>query len=152
MSTLRQGAVLAAAGALLSVLALAADGRVGPRDLPQLVLALDAQAPVLRRSAADAGPRDGLLVLDGRAREAHARLRPAGSVNVPFEGRDRDVFVLPEGRQVDAVLVVAADAPQARALAQWAVREWGVREVATLEGGFDAWVEAGLPTDEGAPR
>ena len=152
MRPLFEAAALAVAGAALSFLSTAVGGRVGPGDLPQMVLALEAQAPVLLWRAADAAPRDGLLVLDGRAADAHRRQRPAGAVHVPFAARDRQAYALPEGRQVDAVVVVADDPAEARALAQWVVREWGVTEVATRRGGFEAWRAAGLPTEEGEPR
>jgi 3-mercaptopyruvate sulfurtransferase SseA len=69
-------------------------------------------------------------------------------MRVPFEERT-DEHVLPEGREIRAVLVVmqARRATDARELAQWLAREWAIDEVATLEGGFEAWEAAGLPVE-----
>jgi 3-mercaptopyruvate sulfurtransferase SseA len=153
LKTASQLLALVVAGAALSLAALAAGGRLRAADAGQLLLALEAQAPVEAWEVADAYHREGLLVLDGRSREEHVAARPAGSVHVPFADRHRGVFLLPEGRQVDAVLVIAARPSEARELAQWVFREWGVREVATLRGGFEAWRHggSGFPVEEGEP-
>ena len=66
-------------------------------------------------------------------------------MNVPFDERREEIFQLPEGRQVTAVLVVLDDPSRARELARFLAREWAIREVATFDGGWRAWREAGLP-------
>jgi 3-mercaptopyruvate sulfurtransferase SseA len=70
-------------------------------------------------------------------------------VRVSFAERHDEVLVMPDGRQVRAALVVmeASRAAEARELARWLAREWGLPEVATLRGGFEAWQRAGLPVE-----
>jgi len=135
---------LLGAGALLSLLAFRG---LSPS---QLMATLENQVIVhswdAERTRARLG--DGLLVVDGRRGVRGAR--PKDAFRVLFERRTDDLFVLPEGRQVDAVLVVmeAGRVKEARELAQWAAREWGIDEVATFRGGFEAWEAAGLPVEK----
>jgi rhodanese-related sulfurtransferase len=134
--------LLLGAGALLSLLIF--------RGLPsaQMLAALETQPVVRRWDAETARARlsDELLVVDGRGGVRGAR--PKGAFPLPFEQRTTE-HVLPEGRDVRAVLVVmqARRRTDARELAQWLAREWAVDEVATLEGGFEAWEAAGLPVE-----
>lgn len=137
-----KGAILLlAAGALLSLVIF--------RDVSpsQLLAALEMQAVVFSWDAETARARlgDELLVVDGRTGGAGAQ--PKDAISVPFEERNEEVFVMPEGRQVRAALVVmeAKRAKEARELAQWLAREWALEEVATFKGGFEAWQAAGLP-------
>jgi hypothetical protein len=139
-----KGAVLlVAAGAVMS---LAIFRGIPP---PQLLAALEAQAPVFSWDAAQARARfaEGVLVVDGRKGGPGAR--PKDAVRVPFEERYDEVLVLPASRQFRAALVVmeAARTAEARELAQWLAREWALPEVATFRGGFEAWVAAGLPVE-----
>ncbi|MCK6459784.1 MAG: hypothetical protein L6Q95_07800 [Planctomycetes bacterium] len=134
--------LLLGAGALLSLLIFRGMEPV------QMLAALETQ-PVIRRwdvETARARLGDELLVVDGRRGGRGAR--PQGAMQVPFEDRT-DEHVLPEGRDVRAVLVVMQGRRKgdARELAQWLAREWAVDEVATLEGGFEAWEAAGLPVE-----
>ncbi len=132
---------LLAAGAALSLLIFRG---ISPS---QLLAALEMQATVHAWDAETARTRlgDELLVVDGRTGGAGAR--PKDALSVPFEERIDEVFVMPEGRQVRAALVVmeAARATEARELAQWLAREWALEEVATFRGGFEAWQAARLP-------
>jgi len=134
--------LLLVAGALLSLLIFRG------MEPAQMLASLETQ-PVIRRwdvEAARARLGDELLVVDGRRGGRGAR--PKGAMRVPFEERT-DEHVLPEGRDVRAVLVVmqARRRGDARELAQWLAREWAIDEVATLEGGFEAWEAAGLPVE-----
>lgn len=137
---IRETLVLLLAGAVLSLLALAAGGQVRASDGPDLVAALEAQRPVYAWDEKDLDAED-LLVVDGRSAEAFSRGHPDGAFHVPFEERDESVHPLPAGRQVRAVVVVmeAARAAEARQLAQWCAREWAVPVVATFRGGWEAW-------------
>jgi len=134
--------LLLAAGALLSLLVFRG---VAPS---QLLAALEMQAVVHSWDAETARARlgDELLVVDGRGGGAGAG--PKDAFPVPFEERNDEVFVMPEGRQIRAALVVmeAGRAREARELAQWLAREWALEEVATLQGGIEAWQAAGLPS------
>ncbi len=113
----------------------------------QLLAALEMQATVHAWDAERARARlgDELLVVDGRTGGAGAR--PKDAFSVPFEERNEEIFVMPEGRQIRAALVVmeAERAAEARELAQWLAREWALEEVATFKGGMEAWQAAGLP-------
>jgi hypothetical protein len=81
----------------------------------------------------------------------HRQSRPKGSLNVPFEDRHSEIFQLPQGRQVIAVLVVLERRREdgARELARTLARQWGVEKIATLRGGWEAWRDAGLPRADG---
>jgi len=148
-ASVAQAAILFCTGLLLSLLSLAAGGRVSWSDGPQLLLALEEQRPVFSWSADAVAARlgDGTLVVDGRSPEEHRQSRPDGSLNVPFEDRHSEIFQIPQGRQVDAVLVVleARRMDSARELARTLARQWGASKVATLRGGWEAWLDAGLP-------
>jgi rhodanese-related sulfurtransferase len=134
--------LLLVAGALLSLVIFRGAEPV------QMFAALETQQVIRRWDVDTALARlgDDLLVVDGRKGGRGAR--PKGALLVPFEERT-DEHLLPEGRDVRAVLVVmqARRANDARELAQWLAREWAIDEVATLEGGFEAWEAAGLPVE-----
>ncbi|HEX5135635.1 MAG TPA: hypothetical protein VFY93_01560 [Planctomycetota bacterium] len=140
---MRGALFLVVAGALLS---LAIFRGMEPK---QVLAALEAQ-PVVRRwdvETARARLGDDLLVVDGRRGVRGAR--PKGALVVPFEERRDEPAVLPEGRDVRAVLVVmpARRRNDARELALWLAREWAIDEVATLDGGIEAWEAARLPVE-----
>ena len=134
---------LLAAGALLSLLIF--------RDVPVAeVLAVLETQPVVRSwdvETARARLKDDVLVVDGRRGRFGVRLK--GALRVPFEERRDETFVLPEGWQGRMALIVmeGARAQEARELAQWLGREWGLPEVATLRGGIEAWQAARLPLE-----
>jgi rhodanese-related sulfurtransferase len=117
----------------------------------QLLATLETEVTVHSWDAGTALARlgDELLVVDGRTGVRGAR--PRGAFRAPFEERSSEGFSIPEGRDVKAVLVVMEKnrASEARDLAQLLGREWGIAEVATLRGGFEAWQAAGLPVEEG---
>jgi hypothetical protein len=146
---MREAAMLVALGAVLSAVA-AGVARVPPGHAPQILATLEAQVAVFRWDAGTARERlgDDLLLVDGRIRGPGARLPHA--VYVPFDWQRRGAVAPPLEHQVRAALVVteARRATEARALAQWVAREWGIEEVATLEGGFEAWQAAGLPIEQ----
>ena len=105
-------------GALLSWGALGVRGQLAASDLHPLKAALDAQVPVYSWGAGDVAARlrPSLLVVDARSTDEYEAGRPAGSINLPFRQRYAALFQLPQGRQVDAVLVgigtVLTDDPQ----------------------------------------
>lgn len=140
---MRGALLLLGAGALLSLLIFRG---VSPW---QLLATLETQVTVRSWDADTVRARLGeeLLVVDGRA--GVRGLRPKDAFRAPFEDRADESFVLPEGREVRAVLVVMEKerANEARELAQWLAREWAIDEVATLKGGFEAWRAARLPLE-----
>jgi len=143
----KEAALLLAAGVALAALSALAGGGV---ETAQLLAALEAQVPVQAWDAERARDRldDDLLVVDGR--DAGAGPGPRGAVRVPFGDRARADVALPAERQVRAALVVmeAGREADARALAEWVARQWALPEVATLQGGIEAWRAAGLPLEE----
>jgi len=145
--TLAEGLALLVAAALLSLLAVATS-TTSLSDVPLLLAGLEAQVPVRSWSAGDGLPPD-MLIVDGRPEAAHRELRPKGSLSVPFEDRFEESIALPGDLEARTVLVVLERGreAEARELAQWLAREWGLPAGATLTGGFEAWVEAGLPTE-----
>lgn len=136
--------LLIAAGALLSLLIFRG------ASAKQLLATLESQPTVYSWDAKKAGERlnSDLLVVDGR-RRGHRGIRPKDALSIPFEERRFETFVLPEGHEVRAVLVVmeASRSAEARELAQDLAREWAMPEVATLKGGIEAWQAAGLPVE-----
>lgn len=132
--------LLAGAGALLSLLVFRG---VAPT---RIVASLEAQRTVYSWDPAKVRARlgGGLLVVDGRTGGRGAR--PKDAYRVALGGRTRSIPP-PPGREVDAVLVVmeSSRSAEARELAQRLAREWALDEVATLKGGFEAWIAAGLP-------
>jgi rhodanese-related sulfurtransferase len=127
---------------------------VGLKDLVQQARRTATEIPPERaREAIDRGA----LVLDirepGEFRERHV----AGAKNVPrgmLELRaaadspvsDPDLAGHRDGR----VFVYCTKSPSARSLfAAQTLATLGYRKVGVLEGGLNAWVEAGLPTEEG---
>jgi len=147
--TLGEGLVLLLAAALLSLLAVATS-TTSFTDAPLLLAALEAQVPVRSWRAGDELAAD-VLVVDGRPGAAHRAFRPKGALSVPFEERLEESIALPADQEARLVLVVLESGreAEARELAQWLAREWGLAAGATFEGGFEAWVEAGLPTERG---
>jgi len=135
------------AGVAISVLALWVGGRLGPGDLGSLHAALAEQTTVGLVRAGDYSP-DWILV-DGRTPEAHGKERPAGSINVPFASRNRELFPVPDGRPVDVVVVImdTGEEAHARELALWVARQWGVERVCTYVGGWTAWKSLGFPIE-----
>jgi hypothetical protein len=145
---IREGAMLVALGAALSAVVAALAG-LPPREVPQLLATLEAHVPVFKWDAETTRARlgDDVLIVDGRRRGPGTRLPQAAYV--PFDWQRQGATAPAPDHQVRTALVVmeAKRAPEARALAQWVAREWGVPEVATFEGGIEAWLKAGLPTE-----
>ena len=131
---------LVGAGVLLSLLVFRSEK---PR---QMLAAMEAQVPVYSWDAGTARAKlqGDVLVVDGRQGARGAR--PKDAFRIPLGGRTKSILP-PDDRDVRAVLVVAEAnrAAEARDLAQRLAREWALEEVATLKGGYEAWIKAGLP-------
>jgi rhodanese-related sulfurtransferase len=125
---------------------------VGLRDLVQ-----EASAGTTQVSPGDAR-RDveaGALVLDVREPGEFARGRVQGAVNVPrgmleLKAASDSPVADPQltERQAGRVLVYCTKGPSARSLlAAQTLMRLGYEDVAVLDGGLNAWSEAGLPTE-----
>jgi rhodanese-related sulfurtransferase len=116
----------------------------------------DARARITRYSAADAAAADALIV-DLRSHDERYRngVIP-GSIHVPrsvlewrcdpTSGYANPVLV---DRERPLILVCAEG--YSSSLAAAGLIELGVRDVGDLDGGYEAWVAAGLPTMEAPP-
>jgi rhodanese-related sulfurtransferase len=130
-----------------------------------MVLGLKDLVQQARRSATEISPEDahqaideGALVLDirelGEFRERHV----AGAKNVPrgmleLRAAADSPVSDPElaGHRDGHVFVYCTKSPSARSLfAAQTLATLGYPKVSVLEGGLNAWVEAGLPTEEGS--
>lgn len=93
--------------------------------------------------------RGQAVVVDARPREEYAAGHIEGALSVPqdeVEGRAADLRR--RGRQV--VCYGSAAKPWAAQIAALGLRIHGLKNVAVLEGGFEAWVAEGLPTEASA--
>lgn len=104
-------------------------------------MTIPAIAPVAAQALVARGEA---VVLDLRAAAAFAPAHPAGAISLPFSARGlaaRARVALPAG---PSVILVASDEPTAAAAAAQ-LAAGGPEVRAVLEGGLDAWREAGLP-------
>jgi rhodanese-related sulfurtransferase len=118
-----------------------------------------------RRTAHEVSPEEarrladeGALVLDVREAGEFRRSHIAGAANLcrgllelraadDSPGADADLVA----RHSEHVLVYCTKSPSARSLlAAQTLAALGYEKVGVIEGGLDAWAEAGLPTEEGA--
>jgi len=116
----------------------------------------DARARITRYTPADAAAADALIVdLRSHDERRHAGVIP-GSVHVPrsvlewrFDPASgvSNPVVAASGRPL---ILVCAEG-YSSSLAAAALLDLGVRAVGDMEGGFEAWVAAGLPTVEAPP-
>ncbi len=86
------------------------------------------------------------LVLDVRTPEEFATGHVAGAVNIPHTELGQR---LSEVQSEHGVALYCMVGPRAR-LGEKTLEEAGVQNVLHLEGGLAAWIEAGLPVEQGA--
>jgi glyoxylase-like metal-dependent hydrolase (beta-lactamase superfamily II)/rhodanese-related sulfurtransferase len=105
----------------------------GERDLP----------PALTPGEANARTTQGAVLLDARAGHAFARCHPAGALHVSLDGQ----FASWVGTLVrpDQEIVLLVDPERAEEAVMRLARVGYERVVGILEGGCDAWCNAGLP-------
>ena len=84
---------------------------------------------------------DGVPVIDVRTPLEYAGYRIEGAVNIPVDNLRRDPSLLPEA---PAIFICAAGGRSAFAANLAAQR--GLLPAYNVEGGMQAWLEAGLPT------
>jgi len=116
-----------------------------------------------RRTASETPPDQarpvvdaGALVLDVREPREFAKSRIAGARNVPrgmLELRAAEDSPVADteltGRRGDDIFVYCTKSPSARSLfAAQTLAALGYEKVSVIEGGLNAWADAGLPTEE----
>jgi hypothetical protein len=87
---------------------------------------------------------DGAVILDVRDNAAWASGHLNGSRNIPLSELQQRAAELPAGKAV----VVACETGSRAAKAAGALRKAGRTEVFCLEGGINAWKQAGLPVSK----
>ncbi|MFN5882181.1 MAG: rhodanese-like domain-containing protein [Burkholderiales bacterium] len=87
---------------------------------------------------------DGAVILDVRDNAAWAAGHLNGSRNIPLTELQQRAAELPSGKAV----VVACESGNRSAKAAAALRKAGRSEVFCLEGGINAWKQAGLPVSK----
>jgi rhodanese-related sulfurtransferase len=100
---------------------------------------------------------DGALVLDVRERGEFRKRRVAGAKNVPrglleLKAAADSPVVDPDlaSQRDQQIVVYCTKSPSARSLlAAQTLGRLGYTQVDVLDGGLDAWAEAGLSTEEG---
>ncbi|HWS55555.1 MAG TPA: rhodanese-like domain-containing protein, partial [Pyrinomonadaceae bacterium] len=94
--------------------------------------------------------RGQVLVVDARGRDEYEAGHIAGALSVPHdEAEGQAPALLRRGRQV--VCYGSAARPWSAQIVALALRIEGLKSVAVLEGGFEAWVAEGLPTEAETP-
>jgi rhodanese-related sulfurtransferase len=89
--------------------------------------------------------RGQVVVVDARGREEYEAGHIAGALSVPQDEADGHAAALRRrGRQV--VCYGSAARPWSAQIVALSLRIAGLKQVAVLEGGFEAWVAEGLPT------
>jgi rhodanese-related sulfurtransferase len=115
--------------------------RLGPHEMMEAAargaLVVDTRTDVQRRRQGEL-PRDllpGVVVIDRTVLEW--RLDPGGEHHIP------------EAKVDDLEVVVVCRQGYSSSLAAASLRSIGLRRATDLEGGVEAWLAAGLPTDRG---
>ncbi len=91
----------------------------------------------------------GLLLLDVRERDAYLAARLPGAIHVPrgeLELRADQTLPDPTAR-----IVTYCRLGKVSTLAAFTLRTMGYTRVVALDGGFDAWQQAGFPVESGTP-
>jgi rhodanese-related sulfurtransferase len=116
----------------------------------------DARARIARHSAAEAAAADALIV-DLRSHDERYRngVIP-GSIHVPrsvLEWRCEPTsgYANPVIVESERPLILVCAEGYSSSLAAAGLIDLGVRDVGDLDGGYEAWVAAGLPTMEAPP-
>jgi rhodanese-related sulfurtransferase len=118
-----------------------------------LAAASEEANPVKQMSPAELRARQAhpfVLVIDVRTKEEYDAGHIPGARNMPY-GESQDLLTMVRWAGADDVVVYCMKGTRAR-LAEAELVQSGVRGVAHLEGGFEAWKAAGLPIEGGAAR
>jgi rhodanese-related sulfurtransferase len=90
---------------------------------------------------------NGAMVVDVRQREEYAAGHIANSLSIPLDELDARLSTLPSDRTIITVCQTGVRSMQALYILQ----EAGFPQIASLQGGIDAWVSAGYPLQYSDP-
>ncbi|MFN8532248.1 MAG: rhodanese-like domain-containing protein [Dehalococcoidia bacterium] len=107
-------------------------------------LAVDPPFEDVTPAEASALQASGALILDVRSRGEYAGGHIAGAQNVPVDEIRRDVAKIPEAERIVFVCEMGGRSAYAAALAAASGRQ----NLANLDGGMQAWRDAGMPIEE----
>lgn len=92
--------------------------------------------------------QSGAVVLDVREPGEYESGHVPGAINVPRGLLEFKLASTPDLNQTDKPIVVYCKTSGRSALAVVTLAEMGVSNTVNMGGGFDAWAEAGYPTDK----
>ncbi len=118
----------------------------------------EARSSIARLTAAEAlaAQKDGALLVDIRTeRQREATGAPAGSLPIDptillWRLDPTSEWAIPESRAGRRVVVLCQQG-YSSSLAAWALGQLGTFDVGDLIGGFDSWLEDGLPVAQTLP-
>lgn len=107
----------------------------------------EAKQQITEISVDEAGSaiRDSDLLIDVREPDEFRQGHLPGAVNIPRGMLEFKLSATPEYDARDLQLVVYCKTSGRGALAAQSLKQMGYHNVASIAGGFDAWVEAGKP-------
>ncbi|MEP7291000.1 MAG: rhodanese-like domain-containing protein [Chloroflexota bacterium] len=123
---------------------------IGVDDLPgyftpEEVGDLNAELPTLRAEDAAQSIGQGALALDVRSRTEYQAGHIAGALHIPYGLLTQQVDALPADRMIVVHCATGARSQIAASL----LMKHGFRDFASIQGGLDAWKQAGLPLTTG---
>jgi rhodanese-related sulfurtransferase len=121
--------------------------------LPQASFAAGELEQVKQMSPAELHARQAkpfVLVIDVRTKEEYAEGHIPGALNMPY-GESDELTMMVGWAGAEDIVVYCRKGPRSRK-AEAQLVEAGVKGVAHLEGGFEAWKQAGLPVEGAAAR
>ncbi len=92
------------------------------------------------------------LFLDARSPDDYARGHIGGALNLPWQGADRHFMEIADRLSGDKTIITYCDGETCDLSHELALflKEMGFADVQVLVNGWTVWLQAGLPTDEGA--
>jgi len=87
---------------------------------------------------------DGYVFVDVRGRDSYNELHATGAINIPLYLLYDERHALPKrGKEI----ILICSRARASGVAFSYLQHYGFRNISRIEGGIEAWVEAGLPTE-----
>lgn len=90
------------------------------------------------------------LFIDSRREEAYFSGHILGALNIPYEGGEEGLRLERFDLNLKKMLVVYCDGSECQSSIQLAkfLHEYGFKDIRVFFGGWQEWVEAGLPVEE----